>query len=523
MTQLERMLNIITVKGIDNARVLGYSAGTFEDAYFKVIGKLAKDKESPEFTKAEFIDALAHRCGDATEATDEKKKFIFNTSKLEEWLSEHKGTWEISQDGKTITNVVDGFPSEKDVDELATAIAAYYLDKDILVSKDSITTIVKNYTANAAMQGLSTLGAKIAYDEKFKTFTDGYLAAVYKFFAISQPREVFFATMKHWAWLVKRKMRGLPVRNHVWVSLQGGAGLGKSTLVRRLCSPFGGFAVETSLGKVLESTKEIKLLTSAYILNMDEIAVNSERNTDGEHALSKDQINVLKAVLTGDTINARVYGTQEQSRRRITFSVISTSNDHLYDIIYDDATMRRYAEFTCTAAPKTNQDFKDFEVLTSDARSTRFWKGIDENLEEGYLVLDTPEFAELRREQETYFPSNRTTWQWAVTRANPDENETSASNFLHNDTFEVGASHSMSSLYEDYQAFCKEWDCKASSRSRFETFIRHFVPEYGRLTCNLEAKSAALDAWFGKLKGLNEETARKAVVDFPTQNSDLPF
>lgn len=525
MTQLERMLNIVTVKGEDNARVLGFTAGTFDDAYFKVLGKLAKDKETPEFSKDEFIKALNTKVSAPAQADDDKKKFIFNTEKLEEWLAEHKDTWNISNDGKTIVNTIDGFPSEKDIDELATAIASYYLDHDIIVSKDSITTIVKNYVSTAAMRGLADLGKNIAYDSTATLNTDAYLAAIYKFFAISQPRDVFFATMKHWMWLVKRKMRGMSVKNHIWVSLQGGAGLGKSTLVRRLTAPFGGFAVETALGKVLESTKEIKLLTSAYILNMDEIAVNSERSIDGEHALSKDQMNVLKSVLTGDYINARVYGTQEQSRRRITFTVISTSNDHLYDILFDEATMRRYVEFNCMSTTKTNDDFHNFERFTSAERALLAWRGIDENREDGYLLLDTPEFKELRREQATYFPTNRTTWQWAINRANPDEDNLTNKNFLHNFGFEEGASHSMASLYDDYQAFCKEWDCSASSRQRFEGFIAHFVPEYGMSGCNLAAKSAAFDAWVARLKGLNVEQAKKQVIDFPTMDDihSTPF
>ena len=254
--------------------------------YFIVMGsdELASTAlaESAEIMKF-FDDKMAPEQGE-----DKKEKFIFNTDKLIEWLDYHKECWKISIDGKTITRYLNGIPMEQDVDVLATAINVSLLDSNITCSKDSILSVLKNYCNDASMNGLYNLVKSLAFDETKIVKTEGYLAAIYKFFGIRQDFNVFTTAMKHWAWQVKRKMKGLPVHNHLWVSLQGGAGLGKSTLVQRLTKPFGGFSVATTLGKVLDSTKEIKLLSSSYILNMDEIAVNSERTTDGDHALTKD-------------------------------------------------------------------------------------------------------------------------------------------------------------------------------------------------------------------------------------------
>ena len=513
LNDLSRSLN--TKNGL--VSLVGYKYESPEDCYYRVIGKLTKEHKDATFTKAEFLDMVKGLVSAPKTEDDDKKKFIFNTAKLEEWLEEHKDTWSISNDGKTIVKMQGGAPLEKDVDELATEIAANHLDRDIVVSKDSIATIVKAYLDNTLSTGVEKLVKSIAYDPTKTLYTEGYLAAMHKFFGVKQSFSLFSTCMMHWAWTVKRKMLGLPVMNHLWVSLQGGAGLGKSTLVRRLTNPFGGFAVETTLGKILDSTKEIKLLTSSYILVADELAVNSEVSTDGDHALTRDQLNVLKSILTGDYITARVYGTQAQSRRRITFSVISTSNDRLANVIYDDATMRRYVEFNCLAAPKTNEDFAAFERMTSTLKALNFWCGINENLEGGYLINGTDDYVELRKEQATYFPTNKTTWQWALARANEDYGEElNNKNFLSLGSIEKGASHSMASLYADYTRYCEDWGSKCSSRTKFQEFIIHFIPEYGNFTKNLAEKSAAFDTWFDTLRGLTEEQAQHKVMGFPT-------
>lgn len=402
--------------------------------------------------------------GMLAEDDDEKQKFIFNTEECMNWLNEHSSDWEISLDGKVINRITGGVTRSSDLDSLASEMVVSFADRDIVVGKDCVRNVVSNYLDKREHQGAIELRDSIAYDPSCKVKCDAFLASLYKYLQPNETLEMFLCLMRHWGWCVKRKLNSKPVVNHIWVSLYGGAGIGKTTLVRKLCKPFSCYAVDTTLGKVLDSTKEIKVLTSNYILNLDELAVNREDGNQDD-PLTKDQMSVLKSIITGEDITARVYGTQQQARRKVTFCCISTSNEHLYDIIFDDATMRRYFEFTCTRTIRGTK--KELDELSSKYwdNAIDFWKGINEDNDFGYWNVETELGKEISKAQELYYPTKRTTMIW-VAHVRKTAGETG---YTKNAT--------PMELYAHYKVWCNDAGCKSCSLPNFEKFLRRFVPE----------------------------------------------
>ena len=245
--------------------------------------------------------------------------------------------------------------------------------------------------------------------------------------------------MKHWAWQVKRKFNNKSVIYHIWLNFMGGTSLGKSTMIDKICAPMADFKSRTTIAKLFDDTKEIKRLTEKYILNFDELAVN---NPDGgESGLTADQLAMLKSIITGDKIDTRVYGTQNQSTKRITFSCISSANYHLYDIIFDEASMRRFFEFHCMADKPKSYDAINKWI----DEPLGFWKGINENLEDGYWDVNSKLGKEIDAIQRGYYPTKSTLMYW-----------------LEYNTLTKG-NDKPTSIFPQYREWCKENGYKAKT------------------------------------------------------------
>lgn len=273
----------------------------------------------------------------------------------------------------------------------------------------ALKTIMKDCKAHAACE----LGKQIRYDASCVEKADDAFAALYQAFDINERYDIFSTLMKHWMWCVKRKLYNLPVKWHIWLNFWGGTGIGKTTVIRKISkSVFDDLYDETTIAKLFDDTREIKRLTTKYILNMDELAVNSTGLADDGTSLKADQRSFLKAILTGDTINARVYGTQEQGKHRITFSCISSANSHLYDIIWDETSMRRFFEFNCKASTKNKQ--KIYKLLNEHVFPFAYemWKSIDENRDDGYWDPESELGAEILEIQKRYYPTSSTVTAW---------------------------------------------------------------------------------------------------------------
>jgi hypothetical protein len=191
------------------------------------------------------------------------------------------------------------------------------------------------------------------------------------------------------------------------------------------------------------------------------LSINSENISSD--ALTDDQNNTLKSMLTKDELDVRIYSTQKQAKLKITFSPISTSNKHMYDIIYDPTSMRRYFEFTCTGQKPTDSFNAVNTLLKNEALS--WWKSIDENLERGYWFPNSTIGELISKYQANYYPTGTTTCKWIkYCKVRPGKK-------------------SLSDAYSAYKFWCSRAGfTKLRNYDKFIEDIKHTIPD----ACNTD-------------------------------------
>lgn len=369
-----------------------------------------------------------------------------------EWIQANPD-WKISLNGRRITTTHGGLPRDRDMDDLTTAIQCTVDALGLPYREGEISRTVKLYLMNKDQEAVTTIFTGIKYDQSKVALCDRWLKKIHEYFKITEPLEMFSLLMKHWGWQVKRKMLGRKVVHHLWLNFYGAQGTGKTTFLNRLCECFGDLVSTTTISKLFDDTKEIKRLTENYILIFDELALNVDSEESGK--LNADQKAILKSIVTGDTLDARVYGTQNQAKRAITFSCISSANNHLYDIIYDDTSMRRFFEFHCEA-----KDIKDFKEINKILKySSMFWSAIDEDLDLGYMNPDVVLWDEVKRIQASYYPTKSSVFDWAKeTEAHPGNQPP------------VRA-------YRAYRQYAINTGVKPKTFTNFISDMKHIIPE----------------------------------------------
>lgn len=394
---------------------------------------------------------------------DEKPPRIPPTQFIIQWLSNHANEWVVSPMGKRITLQRYGIPSDKDIDELACQIQVDVYNKELPYKEGEITRCLSAHFIDLYQQGVAVMFQTISYDPKFVRGMEKWLDNLYDYFQPSESREIFHMMMKQWGWQSKRKILGRDVKWHIWINFWGATGLGKTTAIKKICAPMEDVTSTTTISKLFDDTREIKRLTENYVLIFDELAINSE-NEDGEK-LNADQTSFLKQLITGDFIDTRVFSTQKQSKKKITFSCISSANYHLYDIIYDETSMRRFFEFHCMA--KATGDFSGIQKTLEN--SVYFWKGIDENLDDGYFDPDSELGKQVSAIQKSYYPTKSSVYDWIK--------ETSAK----------AGNTPVWKGYKAYQQYCINTGRKPKAMPTFINDIKHALPD------SVRGESACVD------------------------------
>lgn len=400
--------------------------------------------------------------GHAPEATGENKR-IKPTVFIKQWMASHSSEWQISPMGKRITLHRYGIPVDKDIEDLTNEIQMNVYDESLPYREGEISRGVQNYMMDLYQDGVSKVFKTIAYDPLYEPAADKWIKNFYDYLQPAESLEIFSMMLKHWLWLVKRKLTGGPVRYHIWLNLYGATGLGKTTAVTKMCRPLEDVTSMTTIAKLFDDTREIKRLTENYILIFDELAINSERE-EGDK-LQGDQQSTLKSMLTGEFLDTRVFKTQNQSKKKITFSCISSANYHLYDIIYDPTSMRRFFEFHCQA--EATGDFSKIEKTLDN--SSYLWKGINENLEDGYFDPQSKLGQEVTKIQRAYYPTKSSVYDWIK---------------------ETGAHAGNTPIfraYRSYQNYCNNCGRKPKAMNSFIDDVKHALPD------SIRGESAAVD------------------------------
>lgn len=301
---------------------------------------------------------------------------------------------------------------------------------------------------------------KLKYDKLCEPVRDMFLHAVYDFLQVKQPYAQFEMAFLHWAWQVKRKISNQKVVWHIWLNLFGPTKIGKTWIVRHLCDPFSDFYLESNIGAMMEQTKEVMKFTENFVINFEELAVDGDTKfVGGEATMTADQMAVMKAMLTGEKMDTRIYGKQLQMKRDITFSCISTANYHLYDVFYDETSMRRYYEFDCRrSVPGTVEERKALNKVL--ARAEEFWKGVDETREKGYWDEFSEAGKAIDAEQRAYMPTRSTLLAWA-----------------NSCTFVASEDADNEATYAEYRDWCKAMGFRPRTLLNFNAEVQRRYPE----------------------------------------------
>lgn len=214
-----------------------------------------------------------------------------------------------------------------------------------------------------------------------KTSTSTDLSELRKFIraCTGVDNELDLHVMAHWIWQVKRKMNGLPVRNHIMVVLTGKQGSGKSTAISSLVSPVKEYRLDLNL-ESLSDERHYHGLSRNFVIVCDEM-----------QGCNKTDIETLKHIVTAESLSARKLYTNAIDTIPQNVSFLGTSNKSLDVLIKDETGMRRFFELRCS-------DMMDWSAIGS-LNPLLIWQEIDEKEPNGYLssVRD-----DLKSRQEEY-------------------------------------------------------------------------------------------------------------------------
>lgn len=405
----------------------------------EIIKNLIKEKSAPEAQQIELMPYLVK-------------------------LLKESGRFQINRSFTEIRSMRPGSdsPLNSDINDIKHFLLAKAASDPILGSftTGNIEHTLYDMARQAKENSFAKLAKELEYDEDCLPFLDTYLHKIHEHFQISESYEIFKMMMCHWAWQVKRRMRMKKVVWHIWINFFGPTGTGKSWFIDKLASKFEEFYTESAkISSLFDETREIKKMTEKYIIYFDELAVNNTQAVAGVEALSTDDIKTLKSILTGNKLDTRIYGTQEQMKRTITFSCISSANDHLYDVIFDPETMRRYFEFNCKRTEVgTQEEQKSLNEILD--KSVDFWKAIDENKEEGYWNPNSDLGHQVWEIQKTYYPTKSTLIEMSKYYK-----------------FKYDDSYTTAECYKTYADWCKQAGMKPKSIMNFNSEVAKRWPE----------------------------------------------
>ena len=399
-----------------------------------------------------------------------------------EYLKEQSHHWKISPTWSEVEYLATGPsspPVGSDLENMSKMIYVWAEHKGYSAKKENIHTFLSAKALHEAAKTIENLFKNIGYDASYVVDCDKTLDEIHDLLKIRQSKEVFRTFMKHWMWQVKRKILGWEVVWEIWLNFFGASGVGKSRLVREMCKPLEEFYLEAMISVFADATRERDKFTRFYILNFDELTVggNGSRYLGDTEACPEDVQRAIKQFTTQKKMTSRTMGGQNQATRRVTFNPISSANEHLYDILYDANTMRRFFEFNCDMS--LEEAGKEYWAKKDEIqkRIADLWKGVDENLENGYWNQDCPVWEETRAVQKSYYPTKTTTTLWV-----DDENVVSG-----------GESHSLD-MYHDYSDWCKERGYKARSMRSWVEDIQHIIKGAKELHRNINISYAERSA-----------------------------
>lgn len=421
--------------------------------YMKALEAAALDED---VSKSEVVDLLNAKikeitADNSTSTTDQVNSNTF----INEFIDSHKHEYHFNSNWTMIEHVQEPCNRQITLDDISQIAINY--NENVTHYKLTAESIKRAFFVakeQKMMNGIVEVANSVSYDASSEKLLHQVLEFCYKWWDIKEDKDIFITLMKQWMWQVKRFLFNRKVRYHIWLNFTGASGLGKTEWIKLFCKPFEDVYSQTQVDVLLDSSREIKKFIDNYILNFDELAIH-KGNTYSD-TISVADMSIIKALLTADTFETRIMGGQNQMKAKRTFSVISSSNDHLYDTFYDPSTMRRYFEFECQV-----EHINDFTKLNKAMTfMTEAWKGIDENNDDGYFDPNSDVGKRITAIQSNYYPTKTTVHAWLEEKTPED--------------LERLAMLNSNAVYQDYKSWCEAEHCHSKTRSNFIDAAKHY-------------------------------------------------
>ena len=111
----------------------------------------------------------------------------------------------------------------------------------------------------------------ISYNEECEEDLDKFISLSHKTFNIAESLEIYSTMLKHFMWMVKRRINNKETVNQVMLNYYGQGGTGKSYFMKLFTDPFKMFRVMNAKIESVQDERRIKELSDNFIHFIDEL------------------------------------------------------------------------------------------------------------------------------------------------------------------------------------------------------------------------------------------------------------
>lgn len=223
---------------------------------------------------------------------------------------------------------------------------------------------------------LNQISMELAYKSPLKSQSEALLLA-YVQAVTGKTEQTDCVALKHFLWLIKRKLMQLKVSYHLmpifWGVVQGS---GKTTSIRKLLQPMAGGRDSEDQPFVYSGLSFDKIGDDRYYNLFEQYPVIF---VDEMPKIDKADIETIKGAITSETLTARMLHTHQYNSYTNNAVFIGATNNTPSSLIKDTSGMRRFYYIAA-------QQKLDWETI-NNLEYTILWQGINEHADPPILEL----------------------------------------------------------------------------------------------------------------------------------------
>lgn len=304
----------------------------------------------------------------STQVSKIKNKYLSEFIKLEEEKNLCEDTKKPFTGGAFLRQArenLDTATKVSNVNDVARRLRIISKELDLSFGPTDIDDVLQEWIIDQQLERKSEIFRDISYTRGMKGIESEFywyeLATSFFDFDTELDLSLYakVSALKHFIYQVKRKMRNLPVNDHMMVVLLGPQGVGKSTFMKDFLAPLDELVVNSDFRQISDD-RNIDLWDH-YVVKTDEMGW-----------ASRSDIDVIKNLITAENMNRRIMRSNNSVPVKQNATFMGASNRELNQLVRDETGARRFIGIRIKANPQWNRMAKiDFKSL---------WRSIDEEL-----------------------------------------------------------------------------------------------------------------------------------------------